>query len=47
VALYLGWLLPMAWLSLRYFQLELLMLVLAILPLGIAATYFERRNAGT
>ena len=33
------WLMPMAWLSLVYAQLNILMLVLAALPLGVAAKF--------
>jgi Fuc2NAc and GlcNAc transferase len=35
------WLLPLAWLCLIYAQLNILMLVLAVLPMGIAAKFFN------
>ena len=38
------WLLPLAWLAAGHARLELLCLLVAILPMGVAA---ERLNAGT
>lgn len=40
------WLMPLSWLSLRYTQLDLLMLLLAVLPLGIAARFLMAPDEG-